>query len=69
MSKKFGTIRVFEEGLKNWSQYVERLGHILTANGHTDDVQKRAVFLSMIGPKAYQLLSSLVVPTKPGEKS
>ena len=35
----------------------------------TDDDRKQVVFLSMIGPKAYQLLSSLVAPAKLGEKS
>ena len=38
-------------------------------NGITDDDRKQAVFLSVIGTKAYQLLSSLVAPTKPGERS
>ena len=30
---------------------------------------KRAMFLSVIGPKSYKLLSSLVAPSKPGEKT
>ena len=34
----------------------------LLANGITDDDRKGAVFLSVISPKAYQLLSSLVAP-------
>ena len=35
----------------------------------TDDDRKRAVFLSVIDPKAYQILSSLVAPEKPGDKA
>ena len=39
------------------------------ANGIIDNDRKRAVFLSVFGPMAYQLLSSLVAPAKVGEKS
>ena len=39
------------------------------ANGFTNDDCMRAVFLSVIGPKAYQLLSNLLAPAKPGKKS
>ena len=69
MSTQFGAIGEFEAGREKWSQYAERLRHFLVANGITDDDRKRAVFLSVIGPKAYQLLSSLVAPEKPGDKS
>ena len=47
----------------------ERLGHFLTANRITDREKKRAVFLSVIGPKAYKLLGSLIAPAKPGGKT
>ena len=30
--------------------------------------KKRSIFLSAIGPKAYQLLASLIAPEKPGIK-
>ena len=65
----FGTVGNYGEGREKWSQYAERLGHFLLANGITDDDRRRAVFLSVIGPKAYQLLSSLVAPEKPGDKA
>lgn len=63
-----GTIGEFHEGREEWAQYAERLGHFLAANGITDGDRKRAVLLSVIGPKAYKLLRSLVAPDKPGDK-
>ena len=42
----------------------------MSANGITEAERKRDVFLSVIGPKEYRLrCMSLIVPTKPGEKS
>ena len=38
-------------------------------NGITDGEKKRAVFLSVIGPKACKLFGSLIAPAKPGEKT
>ena len=52
----------FEEGREEWTQYAERPGHFLKANGITGGDKKRAVFLSVIGPKAYKLLESLIAP-------
>ena len=69
MATQFGTIGEFEAGREDWAQYAERLGHFLIANGITGGDRKRAVFLSVIGPKVYKLLGSLVAPAKPGEKS
>lgn len=69
MAGQIGAIGEFEEGREEWTQYAERLGHFLVANGITEDERKRAVLLSVIGPKAYKLLGSLVAPKKPGEKS
>lgn len=60
----FGTIGEYQEGREEWKQYAERVDHYLAANGITDADRKRAVFLSVIGPKAYKLLASLVAPQK-----
>ena len=49
--------------------YAERLGHLFVANGTTGADKKRAILLSEIGDDTYKLLSSLLAPTKPGEKS
>ena len=41
----------------------------LAANGVTTEERKCSIFLSVIGPKTYKLLCSLVSPNKPGDKS
>ena len=41
------------------------MGHFLDSNGKG---KKHSVFLSVIGPAAYRLLTSLISPTKLGEK-
>ena len=68
MTSHIGIIGEFQEGREDWKQYAERLEHFMAANGITDGDRKKAVFLSVIGPKAYKLLASLVAPAKPGEK-
>ena len=65
----FGQVGAFKEGQEEWKQYVERLEQYLIANGVEDADKKRAVFLSTIGTQAYKLLSSLVAPAAPSEKS
>ena len=57
----------FDDNLEHCQQYVNRLGHFLDANGNTDKGKKHLVFLSVVGA-AYRLLTSLIPPTKLGEK-
>ena len=40
----------------------------IDANSIQDSTKKSSVFLSVIGPTTYKLLSSLIVPDKPGDK-
>ena len=61
-------IEEFHDDKEDWNQYAERLEHFFTANGITSDEKKRAVFLTVIGAKAYKQLRSLIAPAKPGEK-
>ena len=68
MAVAFGKIYTFNPSQYDWPLYVERLGHVFVANGITEEVKKRAVFLSVIGPSNYKLLSSLLAPDKPGDK-
>ena len=68
MTSYIGHVGEFVEGREEWSQYAERLGHFMSANGIIEAERKRDVFLSVIGPKEYRLLASLIAPTKPGEK-
>ena len=69
MAAQIGKTTSFDEKLEEWTQYVERLEHFFTANGHTDDDKKKAILLSSIGPTAYKLLRNLVSPQKPGDKT
>ncbi len=64
----FGKIEEFDEE-KEWAQYVERLGNFFSANNVTEVDRKRAIFLTVISPAAYKLLSSLISPAKPTEKT
>ena len=54
---------------EEWSQYVERLDYFFVANNIVNGDKKRAIFLSVVGPKPYRMLTSLLSPEKPGEKS
>ena len=67
MAGLYGHVGEYVEGEEEWSQYTERVEHFFAANGVTDD--KVSVFLAIVGPKEYKLLSSLLAPVKPGEKS
>ena len=69
MAVAFGKINSFNPSQDEWPLYVERLGHVFVANGITEEEKKQAVFLSVIGASTYKLLSSLLAPVKPGEKS
>ena len=67
-NNQIGHIEPFEIGSDDWELYAERLEQFLLANGIDDDKKKVAVFITVIGPKAYALLRNLVAPTKPHEK-
>ena len=51
MATLFGNIGEFDETQEEWKQYAERLDHFFAANGVTDETRKRAIFLSVVGPK------------------
>ena len=59
----------FVEAEEEWCQYTKRIQHYFTVNGVTDVERKRAIFPSIINPRTYKLLSSLVAPSKPREKT
>ena len=66
-----GHIEEFDPSVEEWKQYVERLEQFLQANDITGEdkaVKRRATFLSVIGRSAYNLLRSLLAPTKPTDK-
>ena len=68
MSGLFGSVGEFKEGEEDWPQYAERVQHYFTANGVAEG-KKVSVFLSIIGAKEYKLVSSLVAPSKPSDKT
>ena len=69
MAALYGHTGEFEEAQKEWHQYAEWIQHYFAAKGVTDAERKCAMFLSVIGLRTYNLLSSLVALSKPGEKT
>ena len=59
-----GKCQEFKPETERFSIYVERLKLYFDANRVSED-KKVAVFLTVIGPKTYALLSDLYTPTKP----
>lgn len=49
--------------------YVKRLDHFFAANQVQDVMLKREIFLSMLGPTMFKLLSNIIATTDPGEKT
>ena len=70
----FGRVEAFDESVETWEHYTERLGQYFVANGIGDEkddekARRRAILLSVCGAKTYKLMSDLLAPTKPSEKS
>ena len=64
-----GSLKEFDESCETWDNYVEQLDQFLIANGlDKDGGKKRAVLLSSVGAKAYNILRSLTHPDKPADK-
>lgn len=64
-----GQVVDFDPKSETFTQYAERLEHFFVANNITRDVRKKAILLSALSPRNYQLLRSLVTPSRPDEKS
>lgn len=65
---RLGRIDEYDEKAQNFESYLERFEHFVSANDVKDE-KKLAVFLTVIGPQAYEVLKSLIVPDVPGDKS
>ena len=63
-----GQLKEFDPDNEKVTEYLERVELFFTANSINEDKQV-AVLLTAIGRKTYALLSSLLSPTKPQEKS
>ena len=69
MAALFGQIKEFDEEKEQWTQYVERLGHFFMANDVESPERKRAILLTVMGPKCYKLLRSLIAPSEPNDRT
>ena len=69
MAGQIGITHPFEEKKEEWTQYVKRLEHLFTENGHTNAGKQKSILLTAIGPTAYKCLSSLISPDKSGDKT
>lgn len=63
-----GQVEAFDESVSDWETYDERLTSFFEVNNIQPEKQVHA-FLSLIGPKTYALLKSLVSPTPPATKT
>jgi len=54
---------------EDWAIYAERMDQYFLANDVTDAAKKRAILLSIVGDKTYQLIRDLVALKKPTDKS
>ncbi|XP_070389115.1 uncharacterized protein [Dermacentor albipictus] len=68
MASQLGQMEPFDDSTSDWTSYDERLSSYLRANKVPADLQVD-VFVSLIGPKTYQLLKSLTAPDTPTSKS
>lgn len=62
-----GTIEYFTPG-EDFTEYQERLNHLLKINKVTDDKTKVSYLITLIGPEAYKILKSLTAPASPDTK-
>lgn len=69
MASLIGQVEPFQVGVEDWDQYTERLEQYFIANGIDAEAKKVAVLLTMVGAKAYSLMSNLVAPAKPSTKA
>ncbi|XP_064462940.1 uncharacterized protein K02A2.6-like [Ornithodoros turicata] len=63
-----GQVEPFDESVSDWESYQERLTAFIRANQIPESNQVDA-FLSIIGPKTYKILKSLLAPDPPTSKT
>ena len=67
--QSYGNIGPYDRNGEEWPAYCERVELYLDANNITNEEQRRAVFLSTCGASTYQLIRSLVAPSKLTDKA
>ena len=60
MNPLIGKLVDFDPAVKTWEQYAERVQHFFDTNEIQDDSRKRSILLSVLTPKNYKLLCSLL---------
>ena len=65
---KHGHLREYDNTREDWLACMERLQHYFAANDVRNAEKQRAILLSSVGSSIYQLMKSLLAPTKPSEK-
>ena len=65
----FGRVDIFNPEVEDWVTYSERLEQYFIANDIKENEKQRAILLSAVGAKSYQLIRNLVRPNKPTDKS
>ena len=68
MAGLVGNIGPYDESTEQWSSYTERFDCFVEAND-IENVKLVPTFLSVVGPKTFNLLRCLVQPEKPVTKS
>ena len=69
MNSLIGKLVDFDPAVEtSWEQYAERLQHFFDANEIQDSSHKRSILLSVLMPKNYKLLHSLLSPEQPKDK-
>ena len=64
---KHGKIGEFDPEQDDWELYVERMKFYFVANNVTQEAKKKAILLTEMGGKAYQVIRNLLLPSTPGE--
>ena len=64
-----GSIGEFQHTQEPWQCYVERLQQYFIANDVDATEKQRAILLSIVGGKTYQLIRNFLGPAKPTERS
>ena len=65
----YGHMNEFNPDQENIADYLDRLSFYLEANGVTEDKQKKAILLTVIGAVQFRLLKDLSAPATPKDKS
>ena len=69
MNLLIGKLVDFDPAVKTWEKYAERVQHFFDTNEIQDDSRKRSILLSVLTPKNYKLLCSLLSPEQLKDKS